>query len=380
MTGTGPRISRAPLRLAAAIAVGGAGGGLFALAGLPAAWLSGAMVAVAAAALAGLSAAVPARLRDATYVLLGVSMGAGVDRGLLARLGDWPASLLGLAVAVALMIAGSYLWLRRVSGWDPASAYFGSIPGALSMTLVTAESSRADIRRVALSQTLRLFLLVGVLPMVVTAVDPAGVTAGATPRVHEAGPLALLLVAGLAGAVVGHRLRIPAGILIGAFLTSGVLHGFGVVEGALPGALQNPSLVLLGTMLGLRFSGTDLAMLVATLTAGVGAFLASLTAAMAGAAAISTLTGLGFGQVLIAYAPGGLEVMVILAFALKVDPAYVAAHHLARFVAMTMLVPGLARLVLGAGWSAPAPVGTADLADESLPGDEPPLAGPPASS
>ncbi len=222
------------------------------------------------------------------------------------------------------------------------------------MTLVTAESSRADIRRVALSQTLRLFLLVGVLPMVVTAVDPAGVVAPRFARVHGAGPLALLLVAGLAGSFAGHRLRIPAGILIGAFLASGILHGTGVVEGALPAVLQAPALVLLGTMLGLRFSGTDLRMLVSTLAAGVGAFLAAFAAALAGAWVIAALTGLGFGQTLIAYAPGGLEVMVILAFALKVDPAFVAAHHLARFVAMTVLVPGLARLVLGpAGPSRP---------------------------
>ncbi len=123
-----PSISSRLLSLLAALAVGGLGGGLFTLVGLPAAWLSGAMVAVGFAALGGLSATIPARLRDATYVLLGVSMGAGIDPDLLSRLGDWPASLAGLAVAVGFMIVGSYLWLRRVSGWDPASAYFGSIP------------------------------------------------------------------------------------------------------------------------------------------------------------------------------------------------------------------------------------------------------------
>ncbi len=368
------RLPSGPFSLAAAVVIGGLGGGLFTLAGLPAAWLSGAMVAVGIAALVGLSATVPARLRDATYVLLGVSMGAGIDPDLLARLGDWPASLAGLAIAVGFMIAGSYFWLRRVSGWDAASAYFGSIPGALSMTLVTAESSRADIRRVALSQTLRLFLLVGVLPMVVTAVDPAGVVAPAVARVHGWGPLALLLVAGLVGSAVGHRLRIPAGILIGAFIASGILHGTGVVEGALPNALQAPALILLGTMLGLRFSGTDLRMLGSTLSAGVGAFLAAFAAALAGAWVVAGLTGLGLGQTLIAYAPGGLEVMVILAFALKVDPAFVAAHHLARFVAMTMLVPGLARLVLGPGWSAaPTPEALPDRENEALPDDEPPV-------
>lgn len=357
---TAPRLAR----LAAALAIGAAGGGAAALFGFPAAWMSGAMAAVGLAALLGLKAAVPVPLRDGVYVLLGVSMAAGVDPDLLVRMIQWPASLAGLAVAVAAMIAGSYLWLRRVSGWDPASAYFGSIPGALSMTLIAAEASRADLRRVALSQTLRLFMLVAVLPMVVTAVEQ-GAPGTPVARVEGLLPILGLLTAGAAGAAVGHRLRLPAGILIGAFAASGALHLTGTVAGALPLGLQVPALVVLGTQLGLRFAGTDPAILVGTLAAGAGAFLAAFAAAVAGAAIVSALTGLGFGQTLIAYAPGGLDVMVILAFALKIDPAFVAAHHLTRFVAMTALVPALARLVLGPGWSDPDPVPTDDSEAEA---------------
>lgn len=362
---------RDALRLAVVFALGAAGGAVFAAAGLPAAFLSGSMVVVAVAALAGFDARVPVRLRDGIYVLLGVSMAGGVDRDLLARLGEWPPSLAGLAASVVAMIAGSYLYLRRVAGWDAPSAFFGSIPGALSMTLATAEASRADIRRVALSQTLRLFMLVGVLPLVITAVDPDAATPPASRVVEGLGPLALLLGTGLAGAVAGHFARLPAGILIGAFVASGLLHGFGVVGGVLPPVLQVPALVGLGAMLGLRFAGTSPRLLVATLTAGVGAFLTAFAAAVGGAVAVSALTGVDLARLLIAYAPGGLEVMVILAFALDVDPAFVAAHHLARFVAMTALVPLLARVVLGAGWAAPGePVPReSDFENEILPDD-----------
>nr|WP_281409379.1 AbrB family transcriptional regulator [Oharaeibacter diazotrophicus] len=364
------------MRLAVVFALGAAGGAVFAAVGLPAAFLSGSMVVVAAAALLGLDAKVPVRLRDGIYVLLGVSMAGGIDRDLLARLGEWPPSLAGLAVSVIAMIAGSYLYLRRVAGWDAPSAFFGSIPGALSMTLATAEASRADIRRVALSQTLRLFMLVGVLPLVVTAVDPAASAPPPTPAVEGIGSLALLLATGLAGAAAGHFARVPAGILLGAFVASGLLHGFGVVGGALPPALLVPAMVGLGAMLGLRFAGTSPRLLVATLTAGIGAFLTAFAMAVAGAVAVSVLTGIDLSRLLIAYAPGGLEVMVILAFALDVDPAFVAAHHLARFVAMTALVPLLARLVLGAGWASPRePVPReSDFENEVLP-DDPDAAG-----
>ena len=37
-----------------------------------------------------------------------------------------------------------------------------------------------------------------------------------------------------------------------------------------------------------------------------------------------------FADVVVAYAPGGLEAMTILAFALHLDPVFVGAHHLSR--------------------------------------------------
>jgi uncharacterized membrane protein AbrB (regulator of aidB expression) len=43
-------------------------------------------------------------------------------------------------------------------------------------------------------------------------------------------------------------------------------------------------------------------------------------------------------EVMIAYAPGAVDAMLLLALALNLDPVYVGAHHLARifFVLLTM--------------------------------------------
>lgn len=340
-------------RLAAALALAAVGGFLLDRLGMPAAWLSGAMVASGFGALAGIHAPVPPRLRDAVFVVLGLSMGAGVTPDMVGRLHAWPASLAGLAVTVAAVTAGSYIFLRRVAGWDPASAYFGSIPGALTMTLATAELSRADLRQVSLSQTMRLFMLVAVLPVVIGGVEgvPAAVAA---PVMTD--PLALLLLgaAGLAGSLIAARIRLPAGVLIGAFIASSLLHLLDIVHGVLPAAIQVPAFIGLGCFLGLRFAGTSLRQVAGTLAVGVGAFAVALAVAAFGSVLVAALTGLPMGQVLIAFAPGGLEAMVILAFLLNADPAFVAAHHLARFLAMTIAVPLAARFVLGRDWAGPA--------------------------
>ena len=347
--------------LAGALLIGTAGGLAFTLVDLPAAWLSGSMIAVAVSALAGLRARVPALLRDVTYFLLGLSMGAGVTSDLLARIGTWPASLFGLSLTIAAVIAASHVFLRRVAGWDPASALFGSIPGALSMTLATAATSRADVVKVSLSQSMRLFMLIAVLPPLVVALEtsaivgqgsaagPSAVTAGAAGGTD----IALLVAAGLVGSALACLARVPAGILMGAFLASALLHGIDVAHGQLPAPLLGASYMVLGAVLGLRFVGVGWRLVLSTLIAGLGAFAVALAVSVAGALAVSLATGLDLGRLLIAFAPGGLEAMMILAFALNIDPAFVAVHHLFRFVAMSMLVPVIARLVLGRDWSKP---------------------------
>ena len=64
-----------------------------------------------------------------------------------------------------------------------------------------------------------------------------------------------------------------------------------------------------------------------------------MTVALIFALGVSRLLGLPFGQVLLAFAPGGLEAMTIMAFALDLDPAYVGAHHLIRFLGLGLLLP-----------------------------------------
>ena len=63
-----------------------------------------------------------------------------------------------------------------------------------------------------------------------------------------------------------------------------------------------------------------------------------------GKRACRTAAGQGIGRATAeAFAPGALDALIILAHDMDVDPAYVAAHHLARFLALVAAVPLLAR-------------------------------------
>jgi membrane AbrB-like protein len=132
--------------------IGAAGGALFDLLGMPAPWISGAMLAVAGAALAGVRIGMTSWLRHLAFIGLGFSMGTSVTPDTLAKLALWPASLLFLAASVVVTSIALSAYLRAVHRWDEATADFSTVPGAFSYLLAVAIRSHADVPRVAVRQ------------------------------------------------------------------------------------------------------------------------------------------------------------------------------------------------------------------------------------
>src|SRR5919199_2979682 len=125
-------------------------------------------------------------------------------------------------------------------------------------------ASVADIRRVALSQSFRVFVLVALLPTTIRSVSSsaAGGPAPRTAALLDGPPaLGLMLAAGTAGALLLRWLRVPAGLLMGAMAASALLHGTGVITLPLPPWLLIPGSTALGAFVGARFNGTDLALI-----------------------------------------------------------------------------------------------------------------------
>ena len=61
-------------------------------------------------------------------------------------------------------------------------------------------------------------------------------------------------------------------------------------------------------------------------------------------AIIVLTTSVRFADVLVAFAPGAMDAMLALALTLHIDPIFVGAHHLSRFVFVTIATPGIVHL------------------------------------
>ncbi len=171
------------------------GGLLFLWAGLPGGLISGAMIAVGGAALAGRPLAVPPAMTQSVLLLLGISLGSLVSRQLIQHVGSYPLTIALLALATFCSTFGSSLYLQRVHGWDQTSAFLAGSPGALSQIIILAAEKGADVAAIAVVQTIRVIILTAALPLLLalTGLAPASAPLALTTN---ASPLALALLVG----------------------------------------------------------------------------------------------------------------------------------------------------------------------------------------
>ncbi len=327
------------------LVLGAAGGALFLWAHLPGGLISGAMIAVGIAAIAGRPLVVPPILTQTVLVLLGISLGSLMSRQLLQHMGAYPLSIGLLALATFCSTLGSSLYLQRVHGWDRTSAFLAGSPGALSQITMLAIERGADVSAIAVVQTMRVIMLTAALPMLLALTGlapssgPAAVTAIASPL-----ELAELIAASVAVALLLRLVKFPASWMFGAMIGSSVLHGAGVIEGGLPPSVRAIALVGIGALIGSRFARMKPKTLLSHVNAALGSFAIAIAISAVFVAVIALTTHVRFADIVVAFAPGAMDAMLALALTLHIDPIFVGAHHLSRFVFVTIATPGIVHL------------------------------------
>src|ERR1700686_1571239 len=152
------------LQTAETLLIAAAGGVGFSLIGEPAGLVSGSVLAGASAALAGGAPEVPLWLARVCFVLIGMLLGAVVTPETLAGIATWPLSVALLTVSTILSMVAATCYLRFVHDWDPLSALLGASPGAMAQVVALAAEFDADMRGVAIVQTMRVLVITIGLP------------------------------------------------------------------------------------------------------------------------------------------------------------------------------------------------------------------------
>ncbi len=282
---------------------------------------------------------------------LGTMIGAAFNAQLLSQALHWWPTILAMIVATTIATAIGWSYLVRIRGYEPRLALLCSLPGGQAEIILIAKTYTDKDYVVALCHLTRVSLVVGLAPLLLMAVTGfEGVAA--SYRVQNALPhfwglsaetAAAFVACALLGYGAARLLRLPMPHLLGPLFLSAIGHALGLIE--IPRVREFIMLaqIAVGGGIGARLARVPFREVAGHIVDGLvnaGLVLTSYTVI---AVAVTLAFGLSFMQALLAFLPGGLYEVTLLALIFGFDLAFVSFHHTVRILLIFFAMPWLAR-------------------------------------
>lgn len=356
-------------RLAVTFAVALATGWGFLRMGFPAPYLMGSLFGV------WISGGLFARLQDHLGVArwfhkpvvlgLGVLIGATFNQSVLAQADKWSLTLVTMVMTTIIVTAIGYQFLRRFRGYEPRLAILCSVPGGQAEAIAMAREMVDRDYVVALFHLVRVVVVFVSTPLLLRmiegqdAVDRSNVALQTMPSIMDlpAADIIIFILLGLVGMLIARQLRIPMPHLIGPVGLSTLFHLMGWAELPRVNEFVILAQLAIGGAVGARLAKVPFSELVGYLRDACASTALILAAYLVATVAMAQATGISFLSAWLAFVPGGLYEVTLLALIFGFDVAFVAFHHTVRVVLIFLSLPALA-LRLGdrrAGASEPPP-------------------------
>jgi membrane AbrB-like protein len=311
----------------------------------PLPWLIGPLVATALVCMLHVGLESPPAARHLGQWAIGVALGLyfspEVVREII-RLAPWVA--LAIVFAMALGWLGAWL-LARGTGCDVPTAFFAMAIGGASEMATQAERHGGAVDRVAAAHSLRIMLVVLIVPFAFNAFDIHGLDPY-TPLAREFSWTGFaVLVAVTAGAAIAmERMGSPNSWMIGPLLAAALVTATGHTFSSLPAVVVNGGQLLIGVALGTRFTPEFFRAAPRFLAAVAAITMLYLALAAAFGLLVAQGSGLQWSTAVIATTPGGIGEMALTAQALKLGVPIVTAFHALRMAVVVVTVGAVYRM------------------------------------
>lgn len=330
---------------ALALLIGLCSGALAYFLNMPLPWMLGAMIGTTIAAMAGAPIKAPIRLRPIVIPIIGVMIGSAMTSEIWNQLDQWAGTLIILPFVLLASAAVSYFIYRRVGHYDQTTAFFSSMPGGLNEMLLIGEDAGGDERRIALAHAARILLVIfmvalffGLFLGVRSGSNGATWIALSDPTIID---YLILIGCMIIGVPLAKRLNLPAAMMFGPMIFSGVAHLIGWITIAPPTIFIIAAQVAMGAIIGCRFIGAKINEIGRDLSLALVATSFMLLIAGSFAFATAWTVGMPLSQTFLAFAPGGLTEMSLLTLAIGQDVAFVSVIHLIRITFVIGFAPAV---------------------------------------
>ena len=237
-----------------------------------------------------------------------------------------------LCLTVQGAVAG--FWLFRISGWNRKDTLLAVYPGALAAVFDLLESEGAS-SKVIVVHLIRLLSITVLVSFCIPGQNDAALVES-TPLLMSTVLTLLSLIA--LSILVGRLLLnigVPAPFMLTAIVATGVYVKLGFLQAfQMPVWSVNAAVVLLGCLIGSKFKGISLKELVHHGRAGVVSVALMLMTATAFAGLAGKVLGSDPVSLWLAYMPGAIETIALVAFGGGLSVVFILTHHLVRMVVL----------------------------------------------
>lgn len=213
--------------------------------------------------------------------------------------------------------------------------------------VIIGEELKANISKITLMQSSRLFFVVVSLPFIIQYgfdFDISGNKLITIPisniNIFE---FVIMLVLGYIGAVVAKKINLTAAFLIGPMIISIALHSTGLITTIVPDEFLKFVQIVFGTIIGFTFKGVSLNTIAKTFLATLGHFVILMILCAIFIFIIHHTLGFPILSTLLAFGPGGQSEINLIAILVGANVPYITLHHIVRIFIVMNLAPIFAR-------------------------------------
>ena len=314
---------------------------------IPLAWMLGPMIAISIAALTGVKVIMPKLALSGILIILGLHIGNYIDQNLINQMTNWiwTTIIMFFYILVSMLVVSKYL--QKFSKFGTKTSIFSAAPGALGPLLILAEYEKSDLSQVATAHLIRLIIIITVFPFIIVnfANSEAIEIENFDYLAQNHFNLIILIMGSIILILLFDKIKIPAALLSGTLVASGILQITDVASYKLPESSINFCLLILGASVGCRFAEKTIKE-VANNT--FHSFIATSLLVFLGLIAAYVATFFvdnNFLTLVLSFCPGGIYEVAVIAIAFELEPDFVAFHHIIRLLFILFTIPVILRII-----------------------------------
>jgi uncharacterized protein len=333
----------------AAIVACAIGGALCATLHTPLPWMIGPLSAMALLKFSGVDVRAPRSARSAGQVVIGTALGLYFTPPVAVEVvSRWELLVAAAALATILSYGGAW-FISRFSDTDRITALFASVPGGATEMAVLGERYGARVDRIAVAQSLRILMVVIIVPFAFAAAGVKGADLYSQVAVPPSLPgLTMLFACTIGGGLVFALIRFPNAWMLGPLAMCIVLTASGIAWTSMPTLLTNAGQLLMGCALGSRFERAFMRRAPRFVLVVAASVLATMACSVGFAALLARISLVPLPTLVLATAPGGIAEMCITAKVLQLGVPLVTAAHVTRVVILVTTTAPVFRAIRAA--------------------------------